>query len=130
MRSNIVLNFVVASSLPVTVWPLLGLAIAVHRNGATFDFSIAAILLPLMFGIYHVLTKYLGMAVSRTGAFITGALLGLILSATGTFILNLPETVYGLTGPMKYLALVGGPIYYSLVWGVVLWPLEKHLLRR
>ncbi len=37
----------------------------------------------------------------------------------GTFIYNIPEIVYGLQGNERYLALVVGPIFYGLVWALV-----------
>ena len=124
MKKTPLTAFVVASSLPVSVWPLAGLAIATHRSGAAFDFSVAAIAIPLMFGVYHMVSGLLFSIDSRNKFLIAGALLGLMLSSLGTLVLNIPQTVYGLSGPSQYLALVGGPIFYGAIWYLVLWPLE------
>lgn len=119
--------FIVASSLPVTIWPLAGLAIATSRSGAEFDFSVAAIIIPLMFGLYHMLSGLVVSINSRNKYLIAGALLGLLLSSLGTLVLNIPETVYGLSGASQYLALIGGPIFYGAIWYLVLWPIESKV---
>ena len=127
MKKTPLMSFVIASSLPVTIWPLIGLAIATNRSGAVFDFSIAAVLIPLIFGGYHLITGRL--LSSGKSYLLAGALLGLLLSSLGTFILNIPETVYGLTGNSQYLALIGGPIFYGAIWCFVLLPIEKRVFR-
>ena len=128
MKKTPLMTFVVASSLPITIWPLVGLAVATHRSGAVFDFSVAAVLIPLIFGLYHLVTG--SLVASRKGYLFAGAILGLMLSSMGTFVLNIPETVYGLTGSRQYLALIGGPVFYGAIWALVLWPIEKRLFSR
>ena len=118
-------GFVIASSLPISIWPLLGLGVAANRAGADFSFAIAAIAIPLLFGVFHVLTTALGLPNSRKAYLFAGAFLGLIMASIGTFIANIPETIYGLTGCKQYLALLGGPLFYAAVWGGVLWPLQN-----
>ncbi len=127
MKRSPLAAFVVASSLPVTVWPLLGLAIAAHRNYADFDFSITAIAIPMIFGLYHGAYVYLGFSNSRKAMLVGGAILGLILASMGTFIFDVPRQVYGLEGNARYLALAGGPLFYGAVWGLVLFWLESRL---
>ncbi len=127
MSRSPVVAFIVASSLPVTLWPLAGLAIAAHRSNSTFDFSIAAILVPLLFGAFHAASVALKLPSSRKAYFLIGAGLGLLMASIGTFIAHVPETVYGLTGTRRYLALLGGPLFYSAVWGLALWPIERYL---
>ena len=128
MKNNTLMAFIVASSLPITVWPLIGLAIATNRSGAEFDFSVAAVVVPLIFGLYHMVTAHL--VSSRKGYLLAGAALGLMLSSLGTFVLHIPEAVYGLTGKSQYLALIGGPLFYGAIWCFALWPIEKRVLSR
>lgn len=129
LKSSLV-SFVIASSLPVTLWPLGGLALAAHRSGAEFNFSIAAILIPLLFGLFHAVSTALGLPRNRRAYLLAGAALGLLMASIGTFIAHVPETVYGLTGSKKYLALLGGPLFYGAVWGFILWPVEDFIIRR
>ena len=128
MKNSKLIAFVIASSLPVTIWPLAGLGIAAHRSGASFDFAIASIVIPLLFGSFHALSKALGLPRSRKAYLFIGATLGLLMASIGTFIAHIPETVYGLNDNRKYLALLGGPLFYGAVWGFVLWPLENKIL--
>jgi len=128
MKSSKLIAFVVASSLPVTIWPLAGLGLAAHRSGADFDFAIASIVIPLLFGSFHALSTTLALPRSRKAYFCVGAVLGLLMASIGTFIAHIPETVYGLYDNRKYLALLGGPLFYGAVWGFVLWPLENKIL--
>ena len=130
MSRSPMIAFVIASSLPVTFWPLAGLGIAAARSNASFDFSIAAITVPLLFGAFHAVSCFLGLPGTRKAYFVVGALLGLVMASIGTFVAHVPETVYGLTGGKQYLALLGGPIFYSIVWGLVLWPVEKFVAER
>lgn len=129
MQNAPVTSFVIASSLPITLWPLGGLAVSAHRSGADFDFSIAAIVIPLLFGTFHVICRARGLPQSRKAYLLAGAGLGLVMASIGTFVANVPETVYGLVGNTRYLALLGGPIFYGAVWGLVLWPVEQYVLR-
>ena len=130
MSRSPMIAFVIASSLPVTFWPLAGLGIAAARSNASFDFSIAAITVPLLFGAFHAVSCFLGLPGTRKAYFVVGALLGLVMASIGTFVAHVPETVYGLSGGKQYLALLGGPIFYCLVWGLVLWPVEKFVVER
>ena len=95
MSRSPMIAFVIASSLPVTFWPLAGLGIAAARSNASFDFSIAAITVPLLFGAFHAVSCFLGLPGTRKAYFVVGALLGLVMASIGTFVAHVPETVYG-----------------------------------
>ena len=127
MNNSKLLAFILASSLPVTLWPLAGLGFAISRSEANFNFAIASILIPLLFGTFHAIYVSLELPRSRKSYFFIGAVLGLLMASIGTFIANIPETVYGLTDNRKYLALLGGPLFYASIWGIVLWPLEQMI---
>ncbi len=45
-----------------------------------------------------------------------GGVMGLVSALTGTFIFDIPEIVYGLQGNSRCLALLGGAIFYGLIW--------------
>ena len=119
--------FIVASSLPITIWPLAGLAIAAARISANFDFSVAAILIPFIFGAFHAAIVYFKVSPSRKTMAIAGAGLGLGLASLGTFVFDIPRVVYGLEGSSRYIALLGGPLFYGAVWGIVLVWLESKI---
>ena len=112
--------FCVGSSLPVTFWPLIGLAVAAHRNGAVqLDFSMVGIVFPLVFGLTNAVSvRILDQTVGRM--FLVGAIMGLGLASVGTFLLDIPGTVYQLEGSARYSALVLGPVFYGAVWAIPL----------
>jgi len=68
--------FVIASSLPATLWPLLGLAVSNTRGGGDLDFT------------------YVGLV----------------------------------TGNIRFIVLIGGPIFYGMVWRFVVYPLEQAFI--
>lgn len=129
MKLTALRAFVSASSLPVIIWPLFGLAMAARRSGADLDFSMVAIVIPLIFGSYNTAVYALGIDRTRAKMFAAGAVLGLMLSSLGVFILHIPESVYGMVGNERFLMLLAGPLFYGSVWALVLFPLEKWLYK-
>ena len=129
MKQNALTSFIVGSSIPVVIWPLFGLAVAARRSGADLDFSMVGIFMPLIFGSFNSITYAIGFNRTRKTMFLSGAVLGLMLASLGTFILHIPETVYGLVGNQKYIMLLAGPIFYGSVWSFVLHTLEKKIYK-
>ena len=129
MKQNAFTSFIVASSIPVVIWPLFGLAMAARRSGADLDFSMVGIFMPLIFGTFNSITFAIGFTRTRKTMFLSGAALGLILASLGVFILHVPERVYGLVGNHIYIMLIAGPIFYGSVWSFVLHTLEKKIYK-
>jgi len=129
LKQNALTSFIVGSSIPVVIWPLFGLAVAARRSGADLDFSMVGIFMPLIFGSFNSITYAIGFNRTRKTMFLSGAVLGLMLASLGTFILHIPETVYGLVGNQKYIMLLAGPIFYGSVWSFVLHTLEKKIYK-
>ena len=129
MKQNAFTSFIVASSIPVVIWPLFGLAMAARRSGADLDFSMVGIFMPLIFGTFNSITFAIGFTRTRKTMFLSGAALGLILASLGVFILHVPERVYGLVGNQIYIMLIAGPVFYGSVWSFVLHTLEKKIYK-
>jgi len=127
MKSGL-LYFVIASSLPATIWPMLGLAISNTRRGGDLDFMYIAVVVPLLFGVCNLLSSFIKYERNKTNMLLTGLVLGLVMASIGSYH-NIPERVYGLTGKMSYIVLIGGPIFYGLVWRLVVHPLEKAFIK-
>lgn len=127
MTKSLFAAFAIASAIPVTVWPLAGLAIASYRSGSDLDFSVVAIALPVMFGLYNAATVRIGMRRTLINMLLAGALLGLVLASIGSY-LGIPQRVYQFSEETKWLVLIGGPVFYALVWGFALLPLERLIL--
>jgi len=125
--TRLIAAFVLASAVPVTVWPLAGLALAAGRAGSDLDFSIVAIAIPVLFGAYNAATVAIPMRRTRTAMLLAGAVLGLVLASIGLY-LGIPQRVYGLDGQSQWLVLIGGPLFYGLVWAFALLPSERLIL--
>ena len=116
LRKKYIKAFILGSSLCVTAFPVTGIIIGSSVNGTQgLSWLTIFIFFPIIFGITNILTAFLGVR-SKQQMFFLGAVLGLLLSSFGLFALNLPARVYGLVGVQQYLALIGGPIFYGLVW--------------
>jgi len=74
------------------------------------------LVLPLVFGLANVLTTRVIKRPTTVTMFLVGALLGLGLASTGTFLLDIPRSVYHLEGAHRYVALLLGPVFYGLIW--------------
>lgn len=120
--------FIVASSLPATVWPIAGLAVSNTRRGGDLDFMYIALLVPLLFGLFNFLSSFVKFERNKKNMLLAGLLLGLIMASFGSYS-GIPQKVYGLHDNMAYLVLIGGPIFYGMVWRFVVYPLEKAFIK-
>lgn len=121
--------FISASSLPVNIWPILGLSIASARRGSDLNFSYVAIIVPLAFGLTNYLTSKLPIQRTRRNMFFLGLGLGVIMATIGSSS-NIPSRVYGLEGSYTYLVFIGGPLFYGLVWSLALFETEKIMFTK
>jgi len=110
-------SFILGSSLVISIFPLSGLAIASSKHGnQDLSWLTICIFFPIVFGLANAFAAFLKIQDDKLKMLLMGALLGLLISSYGVFIAHIPERVYDLHGSRKYLALVGGPIFYGLVW--------------
>ncbi len=110
-------GFIIGSSLPATLWPLAGLGVASRDlPAATLDWLFIGLFFPVLFGLTNAVTALLPGHKGWVQMLGIGAVMGLVSASTGTFVFNIPETVYGLHGNSRYLALLGGAVFYGLVW--------------
>lgn len=117
MVRRAMLGFIIGSSLPATIWPLVGLGIASRDLPVgTLDWFIVGMFFPVLFGLTNALSMTLPWRQNWAQMLGIGAVMGFISASTGTFLLNIPEIVYGLHGNSRYLALLAGPAFYGLVW--------------
>lgn len=121
--------FVIASSLPATIWPILGLAISNARRGGDLDFLYVTFLVPFLFGFFNLITSFIKFDRNKINMLITGLILGLVMASVGTYS-GIPQKVYGLTGAMSLIVFIGGPIFYGAVWCFVVHPLEKAFIKQ
>lgn len=117
-NTNIYLkSFILGSSLVLSIFPLSGLAIASSKHGnQDLSWLTICIFFPVVFGFANAFAAFLKIQENRLKMLLMGAVLGLFISSYGVFVAHIPERVYDLHGGKKYLALLGGPIFYGLVW--------------
>lgn len=110
-------GFILGSSLLATIWPLAGLGFkSKDLPTGTLNWLMIGLFFPILFGLVNAITVTLSGRKSWLIMLGIGALMGLISASVGTFLLNIPEIVYGLKGNSRYIALPGGAIFYGLVW--------------
>lgn len=75
--------------------------------------------IPIIWGLWNIFYfKYLKNILPENQdvrLLITGAILGFLVAAYGTFWLNIPQTI-GLPDQVRYLPLVVAPILYAILW--------------
>lgn len=117
MMRRALCGFIIGSSLPATIWPLAGLGFESRDLPVgTLDWLFIGLFFPVLFGITNAVTAILPGRKGWAKMLGIGAIMGFVSASTGTFIFNIPEIVYGLHGDSRYLALLGGPVFYGLVW--------------
>lgn len=110
-------GFIIGSSLPATIWPLAGLGYeSSHLEAGVLNWLMIGLFFPVLFGLTNAVTVFLPGHKKLTQMLGIGAVMGLVSASTGTFLLNIPEIVYGLHGNGRYLALLGGAAFYGIVW--------------
>ena len=110
-------GFIIGSSLPATIWPLAGLGFeSRHLPAGTLNWLLIGLFFPVLFGLTNALTVSLPGRKGWGQMLKIGAVMGLVSASVGTFLLNIPEIVYGLHGNSRYLALLAGAAFYGVVW--------------
>lgn len=113
--------FIIGSSFPVIIWPFLYLGIASFLNPATsFDFEIAALTLPIVFGFLNLVQlrfQKLSWLSKNNRYWSVGILYGLVLSLYGTFVSQLPRELFLLPdSPIQYITIPLAILAYALIW--------------
>ena len=83
-------------------------------------FPTFALYLPLIFGILNVIAIYLSrysQINTRLFFLIYGAFVGVMLSFIGTFVYDLPLSLFKFSEKYKYFPLIFAPIMYSFIFG-------------
>ena len=110
-------GFIIGSSLLATIFPIAGLGIASRDLPiGTVNWLLIGLFFPVLFGLTNALTVILPGHQSWARMLGIGAVMGFVSASIGTFALNIPEIVYDLHGNRRYLALLGGSVFYGLVW--------------
>jgi hypothetical protein len=75
--------------------------------------------IPVIWGLWNILyfafLKNLLPEDVDTRLWITGGILGIVLSIYAVFLAHLPDS-FGLVGALRYLPLLVGPVLYAVLW--------------
>ena len=111
--------FIIGSSICGTIFPLVLIASANARNGNhEIRWPTISIFFPIVLGLPNLIALFVGAQRTMLKMLCVGAILGLMLSSYGLFVLNYPEIVYGLKGAQRYRVLLLAPIFYGLVFSI------------
>ncbi len=128
--SSLIRRFVIGST--VSIAPLIYLGIAYNKltceeqSGMKIKYANMAMALPVFYGItYVILHKLFENVDSRYRYFLIGAVAGLLYSLIGHFVFRVPETLLKSKYPNS--VHITAPIIYSLIYGILVSQLEKHI---
>lgn len=126
--NNSIKAFVAGSFFPSLFLPLAYTVIYFIKENELRQSAIQFVpmYLPLMFGGANFIAYFMG-ARSKLHYWLTGILLGIVVSFTGVFLFDIPEIVFGLHYGYEYLPLILLPILYGAIFRfIVKW--MNHLL--
>jgi len=134
----IILSFVIGTSILVSIPTLTYNGLALRRNpGAIYKvaYEYMPVVIPLIFGLANVLIysmvhrfKIKKWQNQLLLTMVVGALTGLTFSLIGRFGFKLPEKLYNMAENKHYLVHPIAMILYSLIFSMILFPLNSYLL--
>lgn len=117
--------FIVGSSFLVLITPFTYLGFFYHLNQpADFSIEYVPIFLPIVFGLINALyfrfhDTFNGIPINAR-YWLIGAIYGLGLSSYGTFVENLPLTLFKVPESLPYIMLPVAMCVYGCVWRYVM----------
>lgn len=111
--------FLVGSSIAATLITLVYTGRAFRGAGrpSSVPFEVIAIVVPIAFGLANVINVRLGNTIKT--AFFVGAVLGLLFSMGGRFVLQLPEKIFNMKRQSTGLVHLVAPIVYALIFAII-----------
>lgn len=93
-------------------------------NIRTFPAQFFAMYIPMLFGLTNCLYKWIGDSCPiknfNLRLWVTGGILGLIVSMFGVFTFNMPSIIFGFTGLSIYLPIIFLPIVYGAIFRYII----------
>ncbi len=111
--------FIVGSSIAATIVSLgyIGRAFANAGRPSDVPFEMVAIAVPIAYGLANIVNVRFGNTMES--AAITGAVLGLIFSFGGRFLLQLPGKIFNIDLKNAAIVHVVAPIVYALIFVII-----------
>lgn len=134
MGKNLYLKaFVAGLAFPATLLPFIYSILYFSGHSAVKDLPLQFIphFVPIIFGLWNIfyftIREKCSIKNRNVRLWVWGALLGFIGALIGVFLIGLPELLFGLTGVLQYLPLIGAPIFYGLIWRYIVSSLNDLL---
>ena len=126
---EVLLAFIIGSSIPVTLVSFLYLGIAFKKAGrpSAIPYELFAILIPVLFGLFNILNVYLlKLTDNKNVSIYVGVFQGLVFSIIGRFLLDLPGKLFKME--QQYLAHVYAIVTYMIISRIIVHPINVLLI--
>lgn len=130
---KLVKTFMAGLTFPATVLPFIYTALYLCERSSVHQapLQFMPLFIPIVFGVWNVIcitgAKCCPCNNPSIRAFADGAILGIIVSLVGVFVLDLPALLFGWEDNLRYLPLLLVPIIYGLTWRFIVYPLNRML---
>lgn len=98
-------------------------------NFKFFPAQFLVMYIPMLFGITNVIHLWVGDSCPIKNYYlrlwVTGGILGVIVSTFGVFVLNIPSVLFNVSGIISYLPLIFLPIIYGAIFRYIINWLNK-----
>lgn len=120
--------FIVGSSLPATIWTFTISGIS-HCKRPCVCYELYTLFIPFILGLINgiVVTLYEGEELQKK-LFLFGAIFGLLFSIYGTFFCDFHIQLFGIKKENSYLAILSETLFYSLLFGLIIYNLNIYIL--
>jgi len=129
---QLLLAFLIGSSLPVTIFSLSYIGIANLKFKGIDNYEYMAIYVPLFYGIFNIISVILSRRYQEMKylvvlfPFIVGGIQGLLFSSVGRFIMrNLPIKNFGFTEKNVDMVHLYAFLYYAAIHGIFITFINK-----
>jgi energy-converting hydrogenase Eha subunit A len=123
------LIYLATSALSIITLSYLGIAYHLKNKPKDIPFEYFPVIIPIFYGItgiiiYQLKRKY------NIPSYILGAIVGLLLSLIGRFILQLPTKLFNFTKDNEYQVHIYAIILYGFIFQFISTPFTKYILNR
>ena len=117
---------VFAKSFVISLITLVYIGIAFKRSGRPSNVPIETIMMfvPIAYGLFGVFDDFLTTKFKRDYSLLVGMFVGLVFSLVGSFMLDLPRTIFGFK-ESTMIVHVYAVILYALIFKYIVHPITR-----
>jgi hypothetical protein len=120
--------FVMSSAVSIITLIYIGFAYNKKCSLPNIHYELFPIFIPLLYGIFGIINFFVIQQVGSMYSFTVGAMLGLMLSIIGRFVLNLPVLIFNFTKHNEYKVHVYAMVLYASIFQLIVTPLTNYLV--